>query len=418
VATTPFAEIDRREDADRVTALRHRLSRVRPILVLLSLAILAVALVACVGPAASPGASGAPPPSPSAQPPLQPASPGADPFSLFAFIFTPIFQVMFIVLVGIYVVLYGLGVPGAIGIAIVILTILVRALLIPLFRRQLVSQRRMQMLQPEIAEIRRRFKGDRMKQQAAQAQLFKERNVSYASGCLPLLLQMPLLFIIYSVISSGLTNYDPTAMLSIGGAQIVPLECPSAPVFDPPGSSHVKPCVDTFVPWLGNLDVSVPEVFIGSPGGFLSGLGWLAIVSAVLQLIQSRMMLSPADPTNDDPTTRATRQTMYFLPAISLLYASIFPAGLFIYWIVTTIFSIVQQYLIVGWGAMFPFLGWHPGFARDHAPRFPVTMPPVDPTKRSPSATSADEITRETSANRTIRPNKQRGRQGRRGRRR
>jgi YidC/Oxa1 family membrane protein insertase len=110
---------------------------------------------------------------------------------------------------------------------------------------------------------------------------------------------------------------------------------------------------------------------------------------------------------------------MFFLPAISLLYASLFPAGLFIYWIVTTIFSIIQQYLIVGWGAMFPFLGWHPGFARDHTPRFPVTMPVADPSKRKVSAPSvADEITRETSANRTIRPNKQRGRQGRRGRRR
>jgi YidC/Oxa1 family membrane protein insertase len=389
------------------------LRRMLPLLALVALALL---VTACGGPTGSPGASGAPTPSPTPQQPLTPASPGADPFSLFAFVFTPIFQVLFIVLVGIYAALDGIGFPGAVGIAIIILTILVRALLIPLFRKQLVSQRRMQMLQPEIAEIRRRYKGDRLKAQSAQAELFKERQINPASGCLPLLLQMPLLFIIYAVISSGLTNYDPTAMLTVGGVQVVPLECPAAPEFDPPGSAHVKPCVDTRIPWLGGLDVSVPEIAVPLP--LIQGLSILAIVAALLQLIQSRMTLMPADPRNDDPTTRATRQTMYFLPLISVLYGGFLPAGLFIYWIVTTIFSIIQQYLIVGWGAMFPLFGWHPEFARDHAPRFPVTMPPVDPTKRSASAPSADEITRETSANRTIRPNKQRGRQGRRGRRR
>jgi YidC/Oxa1 family membrane protein insertase len=400
----------------RFAEMRVLGDRLRPLVPFLLLVGLALVLAACAAPSGSPGASGAPTPSPSPQAPLRPASPGADPFSLIAWLFTPIFQVMFIVLVGIYFVLDGMGVPGAIGIAIVILTILVRALLIPLFRKQLVSQKRMQMLQPELAEIRRRFKGDRTKVAVAQQELFKERQINPASGCLPLLLQLPLLFIIYSVISSGLTNYNVEEMLAIGGVKVVPIECPDQPVVDAPG--HVVPCVDTVVPWLGGLDVSRPEVFLGSPGGFLSGLGYLAIVSALLQLIQSRMMLAPADPANDDPTTRATRQTMYFLPAISLLYAAIFPAGLFIYWIVTTIFSIIQQYLIVGWGAMFPLFGWHPGFARDHTPRFPVTMPKADPNKRTTSApTVADEITRETSASRTIRPNK-RGRQGRRGRRR
>jgi YidC/Oxa1 family membrane protein insertase len=404
---TPFVDVNRLARVRRAVA---------PAAVLILMGLL---VAACLGPAASPGASGAPSPSPSAPPPLHPASPGADPFSLLAWLFTPIFQAMFIVLVGIYYILESIHFPGAIGIAIIALTILVRALLIPLFRRQLVSQKRMQMLQPEIAEIRRRFKGDRMKAQTAQAELFRERGINPASGCLPLLLQLPLLFIIYSVISSGLTNYNVEQMLTVGGVKVVPIECPDQPVFDPPGSSHVTPCIDTIVPWLGGIDVSRPEVFIGHPGGFLSGLGFLAIISALLQLLQSRMMLTPADPANDDPTTRATRQTMFFLPAISLLYASLFPAGLFIYWIVTTIFSIIQQYLIVGWGAMFPLFGWHPGFARDHSPRFPVTMPVADPSKRKVSAPSvADEITRETSASRTIRPNKQRGRQGRRGRRR
>jgi YidC/Oxa1 family membrane protein insertase len=325
---------------------------------------------------------------------------------------------MFIVLAGIYVVLTNIGVPGAIFFAIVLLTLIVRAILIPLFRRQLVSQRRMQMLQPEIAEIRRHYKGDRTKVAIAQQDLFRERGINPASGCLPLLLQFPLLIIIYSVISQGLTNYNVERMLTVGGVQVVPLDCPDEPSFRP-GTTIIEPCIDTIIPWLGNLDVSQPEVFIGTAGAFLGGLGFLAIISAALQLVQSRMMLSPADPKNDDPTTRTTRQMMYILPLISLLYAAIFPAGLFIYWIVTTIFSIVQQYLIVGWGAMFPLFGWHPAFARAHSPRFPVTMPAPNPAlKKSTTVPSSQELARETSVKQTIRPNKQRGRQGRRGRRR
>jgi len=381
------------------------------------IAILGVAIVvaACGGPA--PGGSGAPGSTPLPNPAavrLQPAQPD-NPLGLFAWLFTPIFQGLFIVLAASYVALKSAGVAGAIGIAIIVLTLVVRTLLIPLFRRQLVSQRRMQMLQPELAEVKRRYKGDRMKAQQAQQEIMRERGVNPVSGCLPLLLQLPLLFIIYSVIQSGITNYDPTQMLSIAGVQVVPLDCAPVPAYDAAG--HVIPCIDPFVPWLGNLNVSVPEVFIGTAGQFLSGLGILSIISAILQLVQSRMMLPPADPNNDDPNLRVQRQMMLFLPLISIAWGSILPAGLFIYWIVATIYSIVQQYLIVGWGAMFPLFGWSPAFATSHTPRFPVTLPPPDPTKRSPASPSRDSTNRATSANKTIRP-RERGRQGRRGRRR
>jgi YidC/Oxa1 family membrane protein insertase len=381
------------------------------------LAILGFALIVAGCGAPAPGGSGAVGGSPSPPPaavPLAPTQP-TGPIELFAWLFTPIFQALFIVLAAVYVALKSAGIPGAIGIAIVALTLVVRTLLIPLFRRQLVSQRRMQMLQPELAEAKRRYKGDRMKAQQAQQEIMRERGVNPVSGCLPLLLQLPLLFIIYSVIQSGITNYNPTQMLAIAGVQVVPLVCPAVPVYD--AARNVIPCIDPIVPWLGNLNVSVPEVFIGTPNVFLGGLGILAIISAILQLVQSRMMLTPADPNIDDPNLRVQRQMMLFLPLISIAWGSILPAGLFIYWIVATIYSIVQQYLIVGWGAMFPLFGWKPAFATSHSPRFPVTLPPPDPTKRSPTSPSRDSTQRATSANKTIRP-RERGRQGRRGRRR
>ncbi|MFL5680547.1 MAG: YidC/Oxa1 family membrane protein insertase [Chloroflexota bacterium] len=383
----------------------------RPWLVPLGLVLLVLIVVAACAPGGANGSPGASGPSGTPQHPLKPASPnGSDPTSLISFAFTPIFQTMFIILAGAYSILHSIGVPGAIGVAIIILTLIVRTILIPLFRRQLVSQRRMQMLQPELAEIRKRYKGDRVKAQQAQQEVMRERGVNPVAGCLPLLLQLPLLFIIYSVIQNGLTSYDPTPMLHVAGVQLVPLTCPTTP--PPPGV--IQPCIDTKVPWLFGLDISHPSTLVI----FGFGLSLLAVVSALLQLVQSRMMLTTADPTNDDPNARVQRQMMLFLPLISVLYGGILPAGVFIYWIVATIFSIVQQYLIVGWGAMFPIFGWYPAFARNHQPRFPVALPAADPTKRStPAQPSRGPTTRTTSAEKTIRP-RERGRQGRRGRRR
>jgi YidC/Oxa1 family membrane protein insertase len=374
-------------------------------------------VAACAAPGTVPGASGVPGasalPSPP-HPPLEPAQPGADPISFLAWIFTPIFKAMFIVLVAVYDLLTGLGVPAAIGWAIVALTLLVRIIVIPLYRRQLVSQRRMQMLQPEIKEINRRFKGDSVKARVAQQELMKERGVSPLAGCLPLLLQMPLLFIMYSVIQNGLTNQNPSAMLEVFGVQVVPLTCTN--VVDGVVNPY-KPCIDTIIPIIGSsIDVSQPStIFSVALGGFVLGISILAIFSAALQLVQSRMMLPRTRPEDDDPNTKIQRQTMLFLPLISVVYGGFLPAGLFIYWITATIFSIAQQYLIVGWGGMFPLFGWTPGFATDHTPRFPVSMPPPpDPGKRAAILTDAEK---KTTAASTIRP-RERGRQGRRGRRR
>src|SRR5262249_52130347 len=155
------------------------------------------------------------------------------------------------------------------------------------------------------------------------------------------------------------------------------------------------------------------------------------VLSAFLQLIQSRMVMPP--PAEGDASANVQRQTAMIFPFISIVYGGFLPSGLFLYWIVTTIFSIVQQYLIVGWGSTFPLFGWTPGFARNHTPRFPVTMPSSLPgrsaspssqagakstgAKSNPEPPRFTPIDRAASAAATVRP-RQRGRQGRRGRRR
>jgi YidC/Oxa1 family membrane protein insertase len=382
---------------------------------LLALFVLVVAGCAANG---APGASGsaAPTPTHTPAPPLEPAKPG-DPVSTLAWLFTPIFQAMFIVLVGVYDFFSAIGAPAAIAWAIIALTLLVRTVVIPLYRRQLVSQRRMQMLQPEIKEIQRRYKGDGVKARIAQQELFKERGISPLAGCLPMILQLPLLLVMYSVISNGLTNVDPTAMLKIGNVQVVPLTCNNINPATGQPDAALGPCIDTIIPLLGGtIDVSKPStIFDIHLGSFVLGISILAIVAALLQLVMSRMMLPQTKPADDDPNTRIQRQTMLLLPLISVAYGGFLPAGLFIYWITANIYTIIQQYLIVGWGGTFPVFGWTPAFALGHTPRFPVSMPPPpEPTKRAPILNDADK---KTTADKTIRP-RERGRQGRRGRRR
>jgi YidC/Oxa1 family membrane protein insertase len=383
------------------------------------LVVIVLIVAACAPGGATPGGSpGAPTPTPTpaGAVPVHPASPGADPFSLIAWLFTPVFQAFFILLV-----LIDRAVRN-IAIAIILLTILLRILLIPPFRRQTVSTRRMQLLAPEVKEIQRRFKGNRTAAQQATQELYRERGVNPLSGCLPLLLTFVLLIPMYQVISQGLQSYDIQPMLNVFGVQLVDLHCPAAPqIVELNGQPHVaNPCLD---PNAFGVNWGIPEILFGKPG-LLSGFSVLALISALLQLVQSRMSLpTQAASGSDDPNTRVQRQMAYLFPFISLAYGSLLPAGLFLYWIVSTLFTIVQQYLIIGWGGMFPLFGWTPGFARNHQPRFPVTMPPPpDPSKKpasSPPASTSSRgpNSRASSADKTIRP-RERGRQGRRGRRR
>jgi YidC/Oxa1 family membrane protein insertase len=326
-----------------------------------------------------------------------------------AWVFTPIFQAIFMVLALLY------NIFGDIGIAIIALTLLLRILLVPVFRAQIVSQRRMQTLQPEIRAIQVKYKGNRAKVSEEQMRLYRERGINPAAGCLPALLQLVLLIPMYQVIAQGLSAPDISSMLQVFGSPLIDVTCQD------PGNTTV-PCIRPTIPWLdwltpaaGGLDAHVPEVLVTIIPGFF-GLSLLALISALLQLVQTRMMAQQN--TTNDPQIRTQQRIFLILPIFSLFYGWILPSGLFLYWITTTLFSIVQQYLIAGWGGLFPLFGWTPRFAVDHQPRFPVPSftprvengPGQEPvsSRRSPNDRAAG----------TIRPARSKNRTSRRGRRR
>lgn len=360
-----------------------------------------------ITPSPAPGESPAPAtPAPTPVPhALCPAELTGNPGDLLSYLFNPIFQTLFLGLAA------GYQVFGDVGIAIIVLTLLIKTILIPLTRQQIVSQKRMQMLQPEIKAIQTKFKGNRQKVSEETMRLYRERGVNPASGCLPSFLQLFLLIPIYSVINTGLAAPDISSALQVFGVPVLQgLTCHD------PGT--LQPCINPLVAWLG-LDAHLPQhSFIIPVIGF--SVSVLALLAAFLQLIQTRM----AQPRTSDPQQASQQRIFLLLPLFSIVYGAFLPAGLFIYWIVFTAYSIVQQYLIAGWGSLFPIFGWTPAFAVDHTPRFAPSVPapkPSNPTKSDKGAaarpTEQDNRTATDRAAGTIKPARQRGRT-RRGRRR
>ena len=349
-------------------------------------------------------------PSPTAPPePLAPANPGADPLSLMGFLFTPIFQGLFLLLAGLY------ALTGNVVVAIILMTVLIRLVTIRLSAKQIMSQKRMQMIAPELRELtkelNRRYKGDRMAIQKATQEFYKERGISPTAGCLPSLLQMGLLFPMYWVIRDGLTNFDPSKMMRVFGVDLIPsLQCPH--VVNGVVDKSVS-CINTVV---FGINVGQPQVLFNLPlVVFTLGVSALAVAAGLLQFVQSRMLMPPAN--EADPSASTQRTMMVIFPFFSVIYGGFLPAGLFVYWITTSVFSIAQQFLIVGWGSMFPLFGWNPGFAQNHTPRFPVTMPEPSNVGSSVAASRQKPEERWASAASTVRPNTHR-RTSRRGRRR
>ena len=197
---------------------------------------------------------------------------------------------------------------------IVGLTLLVRVALLLPSARSARSQKQLASLQPKLSELKAEYGSDRNGYAAAQMELYKENGISPFASCLPILITLPFLVVLYQVVLHGL---GPNA---VGLYSWIP-----------------KPSFIRTV-FLG-LDLLKPDhTFI------------LPIIAAVLQFFQAKMVMPPLPPKIDgqepDAAMMAQRQTMYIAPATYLLIGFSIPAGAVIYVIVGSIFTIVQQYYI------------------------------------------------------------------------
>ncbi len=306
--------------------------------------------------------------------------------------FTPPWDVFFLPLFNLLVFVYRLPFFDF-ALAIIVFTIVIRTVLAPLFVKQIRSQKDMQRMQPLIKEVQRKHKGNRQKVSEETMALYKEHGVNPAAGCLPVVLQLPILFALYQALlrAAGTVTLSAeqvasqafktlnsaldiraleqthTFQVPVSGScslpefsqlpQLLPLNCQ---LIDP---LKLTDHVDTTVGWLLNLDLArIDHVFaIPIPGvGF--ALSLLAVIAAVLQFVQVRMTSQKPNP--DDPTAGMTSTMTYTFPLLTIIWGGIFPSGLILYWIVYTAYLVVQQYLIMGWGNLFPLFGWTPSWAQ------------------------------------------------------
>ena len=306
--------------------------------------------------------------------------------------FTPPWDVFFLPLFNLLVFLYEIPFFDF-ALAIIVFTIVIRTILAPLFVRQIRSQKEMQRMQPLIREVQRKHKGNRQKVSEETMALYREHGVNPAAGCLPVLLQLPILFALYQALirASGIIQgfvpnegnqvaFDrlqelnlvtPVAgktdwfEVAVNGQCNLP-EFSQLPQFLPLNCQLIDPLkltqpVDTTIGWLLNLDLAQIDTVFALPlfGGF--ALSLLAVIAAVLQFVQVKMT-SPR-PNPEDPTSGMTSTMIYTFPLLTIIWGGIFPSGLILYWIVYTAYLVVQQYLIMGWGNLFPLFGWQPGWA-------------------------------------------------------
>lgn len=237
------------------------------------------------------------------------------------------------ILVGIYHVLSWAGVPYSLGFSIIVLTIIIRLLLHPLTISQLRISKKMQALSPHLSKVKEKHKNDATRLQQETMKLYKEHGVNPAAGCLPTLLQLPIIWALYSVLQQ-----------IIGGNQTAVLAKINAAMY-----------IDAL-----QLTRSWDQHFFGMPLGLTpaqvtSSMPFLLLVpvaTGVLQFIQSKMMF-PKQEKQDAPKEKKTQddfasafqtQSLYIFPVMIGFFSYNFPIGLSLYWNTFTIFGILQQH--------------------------------------------------------------------------
>lgn len=201
-------------------------------------------------------------------------------------------------------------IPGhSVGWAIIILTVIVRLLLLPSSLKATVAQKRLLALQPKLEEIKQKYKDDKTAQTRAIMAFYKENKINPLGSCLPLLIQFPILIILYYVFIHGLDTSRFDLLYSW---------------MPHPAYMNAK--------FLG-IDLAKPDRWI------------LPIAAGVFQFVQAKQM-TPAKKTSDMQGALQS-QMLYLMPVFTILIATKLPAALPLYWIVTTLFAIFQQWIVL-----------------------------------------------------------------------
>lgn len=201
------------------------------------------------------------------------------------------------------------------GIAVILLTLLIKFIFYPLGNLAIKSQQSLTRIQPKLEEIKKKYKDNKEKLVEETLNLYKREKINPFAGIVPLLIQLPILIALYQLFLRGF-NSDQSFLLY------------------------------SFIPYPGQIDTFFLNLFdLSSPNLYL------AILAGVAQFWQAKMMITSVNKKNDLKKFSFQeifqKQTLYFLPLFTVLILSKIPSVIGLYWLTMSLFTIIQQYLII-----------------------------------------------------------------------
>ena len=202
------------------------------------------------------------------------------------------------------------------GLAVVVVTVVVKLVLYPLSAQSIRSQKAMLELQPKLAELKARHKDNKQALAQATIQLYRENKVNPFSSCLPLIIQLPFLFALYSVFINGISSRGFEDLYSF--------------VANPGSISSMT---------LGIFDLSKASVV-------------LAILAGAAQFWQAKMLqhkkpqLKNTEAADENVMATMNKKMLYIMPVVTVAIGSSLPGGLTLYWLVTTVLTALQQLVV------------------------------------------------------------------------
>jgi YidC/Oxa1 family membrane protein insertase len=232
--------------------------------------------------------------------------------------FSPLISVFEEIMVFIHAHIVG----GSWGLAIVGLTVLIRAILVPLTYKQLKSMQEMQRHAPELSAIKEKYKEDKQRQQQEMMKFYKDRGINPLASCLPLLLQLPVFVSLFYMLRTDLKKH-------ICGPALTAHHIVTSKAIEKATCSQVEPH-------------SHAAKFLFIPDITSKATGIVLVVLIVLyvgsQLASTLIATATADPNQ--------RRLMLILPVVFVVILYRYPAGLLVYWITTNLWTVGQQFLI------------------------------------------------------------------------
>ncbi len=255
-----------------------------------------------------------------------------------------LFVPMINILVAVYKALIFVHVPFALGFSIIILTIIIRFVLYPLTASQLKASKKMQELNPHLSRLKEKHKNDAKTLQQETMKLYKEHGVNPAAGCLPVIVQLPIIWALYATLQQ-IVHMTPATVNKIVYSDVLKISKQWDPNF------------------FGVSLATNPSHLFNAADSRTWFILIVPLLTALFQFIQSKMLFAkPPQPTelvkdiekkkNEDFATAFQSQSLYIFPLMIGFFSYTFPIGLSLYWNTFTIFGIIQQYKISGLGGL------------------------------------------------------------------